>query len=57
MLAMVIVEIAIFTYYLSVAQSDSFKAKFTEMSVISLSVAVLSFLVSIAAKSFLGIDI
>ena len=57
MLAMVIVEIAIFTYYLSVAQSDSFKAKFTEMSVISLSVAVLSFLVSIAAKAFLGIDI
>lgn len=57
MLSMVIVEIAVFTYYLSVAQGDSFKAKFTEMSVISLSVAVLSFLVSIAAKTFLGIDI
>lgn len=57
MLCMVIAEITIFTYYLSVAQGDNFKAKFTEMSVISIGVAVLSFGVSIAAKSLLGIDI
>jgi VIT1/CCC1 family predicted Fe2+/Mn2+ transporter len=57
MLCMVIAEIAIFTYYLSVAQGDNFKAKFTEMSVISIGVAVISFGVSIAAKFLLGIDI
>ena len=57
MLAMVVIEIAIFTYYISVAKDEKFKPKFIEMSVISISVAVLSFLVSIAAKAFLGVDI
>ena len=57
MLAMVIAEIAIFTFYISVAKSEKFKPKFLEMSIISISVAVLSFGVSIAAKAFLGVDI
>ena len=57
MLAMVVIEIAIFTYYISVAKDEKFKPKFIEMSAISIGVAVLSFLVSIAAKTFLGVDI
>jgi VIT1/CCC1 family predicted Fe2+/Mn2+ transporter len=57
MLAMVIAEIAIFSFYISVAKSEKFKPKFLEMSAISIGVAVLSFGVSIAAKTFLGVDI
>jgi VIT1/CCC1 family predicted Fe2+/Mn2+ transporter len=57
MLAMVVAEIAIFTFYISVAKDEKFKPKFLEMSIISISVAVLSFGVSIAAKAFLGVDI
>ena len=57
MLAMVISEIAIFTFYISVAKDEKFKPKFLEMSLISIGVAVLSFGVSIAAKAFLGVDI
>jgi VIT1/CCC1 family predicted Fe2+/Mn2+ transporter len=57
MLAMVIAEIAIFSFYISVAKSEKFKPKFLEMSAISIGVAILSFGVSIAAKTFLGVDI
>ena len=57
MLAMVIAEIAVFTFYISVAKSEKFKPKFLEMSIISIGVAILSFAVSIAAKAFLGVDI
>ena len=57
MLAMVIAEIAIFTFYIAVAKNEKFKSKFLEMSIISVSVAILSFGVSIAAKTFLGIDV
>ena len=57
MLAMVISEIAIFSFYISVAKDEKFKPKFLEMSIISIGVAVLSFGVSIAAKAFLGIDV
>lgn len=57
MLAMVVAEIAIFTFYISIAKDEKFKPKFLEMSLISISVAVLSFGVSIAAKAFLGVDI
>ena len=57
MLAMVIAIIAGFTYYTSVAQDQPFKSRFTEMAVISVSVAVLSFIVGILAKKFLGVDL
>ena len=57
MLAVVILIIAGFTYYTSVAQDQPFKSRFLEMAVISVSVAVLSFLVGILAKKFLGVDI
>ncbi len=57
MLAVVILIIAGFTYYTSVAQDEPFKSRFLEMAVISISVAVLSFIVGILAKKFLGVDL
>ncbi len=57
MIAIVILIIAGFTYYISVAQGERFKPKFLEMSLISVSVAVVSFFVGIAAKHFLGVDL
>ena len=57
MLAVVIAIIAGFTYYTSVAQDQPFKSRFTEMAVISISVAVLSFVVGVLAKNLLGVDI
>lgn len=57
MLVVVILIIAGFTYYISVAQGEKFKPRFLEMSIISLSVAIISFFVGIAAKHFLGVDL
>ena len=57
MLLIVVLIIAGFTYYTSVAQDQPFKSRFTEMAVISISVAVLSFVVGILAKKFLGVDL
>ena len=57
MLAVVILIIAGFTYYTSVAQDQPFKSRFLEMAVISVSVAVVSFVVGILAKQFLGVDL
>ncbi len=57
MLVVVVLIIAGFTYYTSVAQDQPFRRRFSEMALISVSVAVLSFLVGIAAKKFLGVDL
>ena len=57
MLGIVILIIAGFTYYTSVAQTQPFKSRFLEMAGISVSVAVISFVVGILAKQFLGVDI
>ena len=57
MLAVVILIIAGFTYYTSVAQDQPFKSRFLEMAGISVSVAVISFVVGILAKQFLGVDL
>ena len=57
MLAVVVLIIAGFTYYTSVAQDQPFFSRFGEMAVISISVAVLSFIVGILAKKFLGVDL
>lgn len=57
MLAVVVLIIAGFTYYTSVAQDQPFQSRFGEMALISLGVAVVSFLVGILAKRFLGIDL
>ena len=57
MLAVVILIIAGFTYYTSVAQDEPFKSRFLEMAGISITVAVVSFVVGILAKQFLGVDL
>ena len=57
MLIIVILIIAGFTYYTSVAQDQPFTSRFLEMAGISISVAVISFIVGVLAKQFLGLDI
>ena len=57
MLGVVILIIAGFTYYSSVAQGEPFGSRFAEMAIISVSVAVISFVVGILAKKFLGVDL
>lgn len=57
MIAVVILIILVFNYYLSVAQSQPFLKKFGEMAVISLSVALISFVIGYLAKTILGIDV
>jgi VIT1/CCC1 family predicted Fe2+/Mn2+ transporter len=57
MIGIIILIIAGFTYYTSVAQDLKFGARFFEMAGISIGVAVISFVVGILAKQFLGVDI
>ena len=57
MLIIVILIIAGFTYYTSVAQDQPFTSRFLEMAGISISVAVISFVVGVLAKKFLGLDL
>ena len=57
MLLIVVLIIAGFTYYTSVAQDQPFRSRFLEMAVISISVAVISFFVGVLAKRFLGVDL
>jgi VIT1/CCC1 family predicted Fe2+/Mn2+ transporter len=46
-----------FNYYISMAKDLNFKARFLEMTFISLGVAAFSFLVGYALKAILGIDV
>ena len=57
MLLVVVLIIAAFTYYTSVAQDQPFKSRFLEMAGISIGVAVISFVVGILAKQFLGVEV
>lgn len=57
MLAVVVLIIAGFTYYTSVAQDQKFGSRFLEMALISIGVAVVSFVVGVLAKTFLGVDL
>lgn len=57
MLAIVVCVIFVFNYYICVAKSLPFKKRFLEMVCISLGVAVISFLIGLLVKQFLGIDI
>jgi VIT1/CCC1 family predicted Fe2+/Mn2+ transporter len=57
MMLIVIAIIAVFTYYITVAQDGNFKNRFLEMALISVGVAILSFVVGTLAKSFLGVDV
>ncbi len=57
MIGIIILIIAGFTYYTSVAQDLKFGSRFFEMSGISIGVAIISFVVGILAKQLLGVDI
>jgi VIT1/CCC1 family predicted Fe2+/Mn2+ transporter len=57
MIGVVVLIIAGFTYYISVAKGEKFKPRFLEMTLLSVGVAVISFVVGILAKQFLGVDI
>ena len=57
MIGIIILIIAGFTYYTSVAQDLKFGSRFIEMAGISICVAVISFVVGILAKQLLGVDI
>lgn len=56
MIGTVILIIAGFNYYISVAKDLPFRKRFLEMAGISLGVAVISFIIGIIVKKFLGID-
>lgn len=56
MLVMALLIIALFNYYYSVARGESFRKRFTEMAVLSFSVATVSFLIGFALKKFTGIE-
>ena len=57
MIAVVVLIILAFNYYISVAQDLPFFKRFSEMVFISLGVAALSFLIGLAAKQLLGINV
>ncbi|MBE7021221.1 MAG: rubrerythrin family protein [Ruminococcaceae bacterium] len=57
MIGIVILIIAGFTYYISVAKGEKFRPRFLEMSLISIGVAIVSFVVGILAKNILGVDL
>ncbi|NOY99099.1 MAG: rubrerythrin family protein [Chloroflexi bacterium] len=52
-----VIIIAIFNYYISVAKDEPFRARFMEMTGLSLSVAAFSFIIGYFIRSFLGIDV
>lgn len=49
--------IAVFNYYISVAKGESFRARFTEMAGLSLSVAAFSFVIGYFIRIWLGIGV
>lgn len=57
MLGIIVLIIMGFTYYTSVAQDKRFIFRFLEMAGISIGVAVLSFVVGVLAKKFLGVEV
>jgi VIT1/CCC1 family predicted Fe2+/Mn2+ transporter len=56
-LAIGIAIIFFFNYYISVAKDLNFKARFSEMAIISLGVSAITFLIGVLVRQFIGIDI
>ena len=56
MLGIVVVIIAVFTFYLSVAKNEKFWHRFGEMAAISGGVAALSFGIGVVARLWLGVE-
>ena len=55
MLVMALLIIAFFNYYYAIARNESFKRRFTEMAVLSFSVAGISFLIGYLLKTVTGV--
>ena len=56
MIVTVILIIMFFNYYISVAKEEPFLKNFATMAIISLSVAIISYIIGALAKKLLGID-
>lgn len=56
-LSIAVIIIAVFNYYISVAKDESFRARFTEMAGLSLSVAAFSFVIGYFIRQWLGIEV
>jgi VIT1/CCC1 family predicted Fe2+/Mn2+ transporter len=56
-LTIAVIIIAIFNYYISVAKGESFRARFTEMALLSLSVAAFSFVIGYFIRQWLGVEV
>jgi VIT1/CCC1 family predicted Fe2+/Mn2+ transporter len=52
-----VIVIFIFTFYISVAKEISFKNRFSEMVLISLGIAALTFLIAFVIKMFLNVEV
>ena len=57
MIGIVVFLVFVFNYYIATVKSEKFWPKFTEMATISLSVALISFLIGWGAKMAFGIDV
>ncbi|MBR6664025.1 MAG: VIT1/CCC1 transporter family protein [Alphaproteobacteria bacterium] len=57
MIGIVVFLVFIFNYYIAVVKSEKFWPKFVEMATISLSVALISFIIGWAAKAIWGVEI
>ena len=57
MIGIVVLLVFVFNYYIATVKSEKFLPKFIEMSTISLSVALISFLIGLVAKMCFGIDV
>lgn len=55
-LAIAVLIIAFFNYYISVAKDESFKHRFWEMAILSLSVAAFSFFVGFLVRRVFGVE-
>lgn len=51
------VIIAIYNYYYSIVKTESFRHRFTEMAIINIGIAAISFLIGYALRVFTGIEL
>jgi len=56
-LSTAVLIIAVFNYYIAVAKGENFRRRFTEMAVLSLSVAAFSFVIGYFIRLWLGVEI
>lgn len=56
-ISIAIIIIALFNYYIAVAKDFSFRKRFIEMAAISIGVAMISFIIGILVKTYLGVEL